>query len=130
MPDMPEEFAEYGRVAKRVSEKTRYPIRNFNQLADALGGQEADVDVHGEKVKVGRGRGLLNKNFFPIESEEELVATMATVDVLRPGYEPPDTARGQEERPDEGRTPPTRDVKDLPLPDGLEGGPSLVKGRR
>lgn len=130
MPGVPQELAEYERIARKVTGKTQYPIHNFNKLADALGGDETEVELPSGRVKVKKGRNLVPKHFFPIDSEEDLIAKMATLDAARPGYQRPEGSRGQEQAPSPDRKPPTRDVKELELPPGLEGGPSSFRPSR
>jgi hypothetical protein len=77
MPNQPRHMDEILDAAKRVSDRTRYPIRNLKQLVDAVGGEEASFDFGGQGYKLGPLQRLVPNEYFPIESHEDLVAKIA-----------------------------------------------------
>jgi hypothetical protein len=104
-------------MAKQVSGRVQYPIRDFKSLAAAVGGEDAEFNFKGKRYKPGQVRKVFPEDYFPIESEEDLVAKVG--DLVARGAGEPDVKWGKQEdrapegkkRPDlEGRTPKHRNV--------------------
>ena len=121
-----ERVEEVAKVADKVAEKATFPIRDFRQLADALGGEDAEIQYEGKGRKVGHVRRMVPPEYFPIDSREDLIAKVADLQQrARPGW-PGDIEPGEElpEVPaDAGR--PNFDESDFPKPG--KGAP-MVKG--
>jgi hypothetical protein len=77
MPRNKFKFDEIMDTAKNVSKKIQYPINSFDDVARALGGDNADIPFEGKGHKIGQIRRLIPAEYFPIESEEDLVAKIA-----------------------------------------------------
>jgi hypothetical protein len=108
-------------AAKRVSKKARYPINGFDDLAKALGGENADIKFEGKEYKVSHVRRLVTVDYFPIESEEDLIAKAAH---LRGGGGGPDTDdvkwANPVDKPEGGKeTPPNIPVNEKPRSRGV-----------
>jgi hypothetical protein len=69
---------EIDRVAKQVSRKAEYPIRDADELLEALGGKNATVKYEGKDRKAEDVRRI-PQEVFPIESEIDFVAKIATL---------------------------------------------------
>ena len=67
------------RIAKNVSSKATYPVSSFDELAQALGGQNASVRVAGKDYIVGQGRSLLPAAVFPITSEGDFITKITNL---------------------------------------------------
>jgi hypothetical protein len=94
--DARERVEELAKTAKAIEPRVNYPIRDFRQLADALGGEEADIEFEGRKRKVGSVRRLVPPEYFPIDSTEDLIAKAAELrSRADPGW-PGDVERGNE----------------------------------
>lgn len=128
MPSEPQGLGQLRQAAKRVSGKTKYPIRNFEQLAEALGGEDATVDLLGRKHTVREGRQLVPRDYFPIESEEDLTAKIANLDLMRADSPLRQSEMGTEEPPSADRSPPTEQEHGRPA--RRNDGPSVAKGVR
>jgi hypothetical protein len=127
--DEPKEFLD--KVRRVTSGKLKYPIHNFRQLADALGGENAMVTWEGRAVPIGQARKLLPDDYFPIESEEDLHVIAVNLEMLRPGNSLTTAARGQERPPSPDRKPPSRPVDDPEFRErmkGRRGGLAQFKG--
>lgn len=106
-------------IAKRVSGRVTYPINDYKQLSEALGGDDAEIEVKGKRYKPGQVRKLFPGDYFPIESEEDLVAKVG--DLLARAYgEEPDIKWGEEQRekPRDKERPKLSD-RDIPRPRGV-----------
>lgn len=64
-------------TAKNVSKKVQYPINSFDDIVKALGGDNSTIDFEGQGHKIGHVRKLIPSDYFPIESEEDLIAKIA-----------------------------------------------------
>jgi hypothetical protein len=96
---------EIERVAKQVSRRTQYPIRNSDQLAEALGGKNAEIEYEGRRRKVAEAEQIPDE-IYPIESEDDFVNKMASLRGAR-GDEPEELPRGrQHDRRPQGEPPP------------------------
>jgi hypothetical protein len=113
MPPVPKAYKEVEDLADRVSENVQYPIQDFKQLADALGGEDADIQYEGHGRKLGQIRQALPDGFFPVESREDLIA--------KAGY-----LQTRHRKPDDDHTP--ADQKDKPADDAGQP-PGEAKGQ-
>jgi hypothetical protein len=123
----PEQWNQYARHARAVSGKVKYPLRNVKQVIDALGGDDAEVDLGGKKIKLRDARKHVPRLLFPVDSEEDLIAKMATVDSIRPGHNNNELPRAKSEDggPEHGKPP-----AEAPMPADLDpDGPSITLGR-
>jgi hypothetical protein len=77
MSKVPKDYAEVERLASRVAEKAKFPLKNFGDIASALGGEDAEVEYQGKGQKLGQVRKLIPDGFFPVESREDLIVKMA-----------------------------------------------------
>jgi hypothetical protein len=75
------------KTARAVEKKVKYPIRSFKELADALGGEDAEVTYEGKPRKVGHVRRMIPSDYFPIDNTEELIARIADLQArAQPGW--------------------------------------------
>ena len=122
-----EQVDEIVQTAKAIEPRLRYPIHNFKELADALGGEDAEVDFAGQKRKVGQVRRLLPPEYFPIDSTEDLIAKAVELrSRAEPGW-PGDLEPGTEL----GEVPPDAGQPSVPESEFPQPGHGLrVKGWR
>jgi hypothetical protein len=123
MTELPKEYKEIQHAARRVSGKAKYPLHNFNQVAEALGGENAEVTYEGKPHKIGDAKKVLPDGFFPIESEEDLIAKASYLRArLRPGER--DHVPGeQRDKPDPGAGDPKFPKEESPRKGGI---PAIV----
>jgi hypothetical protein len=96
---------EIERVAKQVSRRGNYPIRSYDELADALGGKNAEIDYEGRRRRVAEAEQIPDE-IYPINSEDDFVNKMASLRGAR-GDEPEELPRGrQNDRRPPGEPPP------------------------
>lgn len=126
MPPMPKHYDEIERVAKKVSEKAKYPIKDFKQLADALGGEDASVDYGGKGQKIGQAKKMLPDGFFPVESQEDLIAKIGYVEMLRRGVKEEHTPGEKRDKAPDDAGEPNVPVKGGGRPGGVPG----IQGRK
>jgi hypothetical protein len=123
---VPKEYQEIERAAKRVSEKAKYPIRNFKQLADAFGGEDATIEFEGQGRKLGQVKKLIPDEFFPVESEEDLIAKGSYLyQRFRPVEDAHTPAEKKDSPPDESPEPDFP-KEEKPRP----GGFPAIRGRK
>jgi len=93
-------------AAKDISKKAQYPLNSFDDLAKALGGEHAKVKYEGKDRKVAEARQI-PAEFYPIESEEDLIAKLAHLRSLS-GDKPEgvSTAQPPSKLPPEAGSPP------------------------
>jgi hypothetical protein len=124
---LPRGFAEIMKVARDFSGTTEYPVKNFGQFQRALGGDRGSVTLLGETYRVSELRDIIPQEYFPIESEEDLVMKVTS------GYATlPDALMEPEVMGDEMDAPPGGShTPDTPPTDHpkLTGVPRL-KGRK
>jgi len=86
----PRGLGEIVSAAKDFSGKARYPVPGFQRLGAAPGGENAPVTAVGERPKVGDLRDVVPAEYFPIESEDDLVMKVASAFASDPGrsFEP------------------------------------------
>jgi hypothetical protein len=108
MSQVPKEYSDVEEVSKRVSAKAEYPIRNFKQLADALGGEEASFDFKGRGQKLGELKKMVPEGFFPVDSHEDLIAKVGYL-MIKHRLAPNDHTPGEQRdkaADDAGEPPP------------------------
>jgi hypothetical protein len=78
-------------TVKKVASSTKYPIQSFSELAEALGGEESVVNFRNQPMSLKEVRALIPVYYFPIGSEEDLIAKIADLQArgLRRGYGEP-----------------------------------------
>ncbi len=77
---------EIERVAKQVSRRGNYPISNYDELSEALGGKNAEIEYEGRRHKVTEAQRI-PAEIYPIKSEDDFVNKMASLRAGR-GDEP------------------------------------------
>ena len=77
MSKLPQQYPEVEQLASRVAEKAKFPLRSFDDLASALGGEQAEVEYKGKSQKLGQVRRMVPAGLFPVESREDLIAKIA-----------------------------------------------------
>ena len=123
-----ERVKEVTKVATKVADNVKFPVRDFRHLAKALGGEDAEIQYEGKGRKVGQVRRLIPPEYFPIDSREDLIAKIADLQQrARPGW-PGDVEPGKEldELPSDAGRPK---VPEREFPKPGKGGP-MVKGWR
>src|SRR5438034_7837949 len=99
MAGMPKGYDDLEKLAKQVTAKAKYPIRNVEELITAFGGEEASFTFEGRSGKVGQVKRAIPKDFFPIGSHEDLIAKSAHVLMLRGLVSTEFTAGEKRDRP-------------------------------
>jgi len=125
MAQMPKEYQDVEALAKRISEQTRYPIRDFKQLADVLGGEEATFEYKGNGRKLGQLKKMVPDGFFPVDSQEDLIAKIGYLHItnrLAPNDHTPGEKR--DKAPDDAGEPPPKEERPSP------GKIPSIKGRK
>jgi len=126
VPKVPKQLAELELVAARVSDKVKYPIKDYSQLARALGGDNATVDFEGKGRKLGQVKKMIPKGFFPVESREDLIARISHVYMqYRPVAEAHTPGEKRDGPPAESPEPKVP-KQEKPRPGGLPG----VRGQK
>jgi len=64
-------------IVKQVNVKAKYPIASFDDLANALGGENASITFRGRTITMAEARSIIPAYYFPIASEADLTAKMA-----------------------------------------------------
>jgi hypothetical protein len=77
MSKVPKQYAEVEQLAARVAGKAQFPLKNFGDIASALGGDDAEVEYRGKRQKIGQVRNMVPEGFFPVESQEDLIVKIA-----------------------------------------------------
>jgi hypothetical protein len=75
-------------LVKRVAQRARFPIAGIDELAEALGGEGSSVLLGGRTMTAGEWRRRVPAYYFPIHSEEDLIAKVSDLR-FRPGGELP-----------------------------------------
>ena len=70
----PQKHPDIIKHVREISSKTKYPIKNFGQLMKALGGESAPIEFEGWRAPAGRLREFIPEHYFPVASEEDLLA--------------------------------------------------------
>lgn len=76
-------------VVKQVNASGKYPIANFDALAQAMGGDKASITFRGRTLTMADARNVIPGYYFPIQSESDLLSKMAD---LSKGLPPASTA--------------------------------------
>jgi hypothetical protein len=64
---------ELTKYATKISSKAKYPIKTFAALMKALGGENARITFEGPRGTVKGLRKVIPAEFFPVESEKDLL---------------------------------------------------------
>jgi hypothetical protein len=64
------------RLVRRIATSATYPITSFTALSDALGGDEATISFGGRDWPLAELRRMIPAYYFPIASEDDLVAKL------------------------------------------------------
>jgi Family of unknown function (DUF6065) len=91
---------------RKISTKTKYPIKNFGQLIQALGGDDAPIEFEHWREPAGRLKAFIPEHYFPVVSEEDLVNKAETLLAQYKGVSQPEAdvaAQPEEEMPAELR---------------------------
>jgi hypothetical protein len=121
LPHYPE-VAEVIRAVKHAVTRVTYPIQSFEELAEALGG----VTIAGGSFSLAEAQRLLPPYYFPIGSEEDLIAKVADLRAQAGGLSalPPEgdvTWLEPTEAAPENSRPPQIGLADLPTMAGCAG---------
>jgi hypothetical protein len=124
---LPRELREIMDVASDFSTRADYPIKNFGELRQALGGERGSVSLLGETYKVSELRDIVPQEYFPIESEEDLVFKVSSgyASKSRASLEPNEMGAKLDAAP-HGQDPPGAVPRDHPNIGGLP----FLKGRK
>ncbi len=112
-------------IAGSASRRARYPLRSSDDLVQALGGRDATINYEGRGHKAAEAAQIPGA-VFPIESEEDLIATLASLRA-RGGDQAEGMPRGEELKdlpPDAGRP------REIPEGERLPRGKVGAKGWR
>lgn len=132
---MPNE-AELNKFLKKLEpflSRMTYPIQNFEQLANFLGGMQEPIRWQARSIKVWQIRKILPGYLFPIESQEDLLVKAVNLELLRPGNKLVSSQMGKEIEPSSDRKSPSKDVDEPEFRSkfkGQMGGPSIFRGKR
>jgi hypothetical protein len=109
--DQHPEVAEVIQVVRQVCQRARFPIRTFDELAEALGGADSVVTLRGRLMRVGDLRLGLPAYYFPISSEADLSGKVSDLHARAgeplPAAAPQGQAMGEQIPVPEGLHPPT-----------------------
>lgn len=83
------EVDEVIRAVRQVSARAKYPIQSFDELSHAMGGDEAAVTFRGQQMAVRDIRRLIPAYYFPIGSEQDLIAKVSDLQSRTGQREPP-----------------------------------------
>ena len=116
---------------RSVSERLTYPIEDSRQLIESLGGEQATIEWEGVTHQAGQAVKVVPDDYFPIESEEDLLVKAVNLELLRPDSPLASVEMASEEKLPAAGEPPSRTVEDYRSPaSDREGGPSVVVGER
>ncbi len=94
--NMPKGFTELEALVDQAAAKAKFPINDFEQLAQGLGGDKANVTFQGRDHNIGQAKHMVPKEFFPVQSREDLLAKSAFI-LIRQGVVPSDHVPGQQQ---------------------------------
>jgi Family of unknown function (DUF6065) len=114
------EVEEVIRMFTIISEHAVYPIQSFDDLVAACGGETATVTVLGRQLRLTELRPAIPAYYFPIGSENDLIAKLA--DVRARGFIAPWQTTGDDgiewgvevDGPPPDTEPPDERLRDLP----------------
>jgi hypothetical protein len=117
-----ERIEEVTKWADRVSEKADYPVKNAKGLLDAIGDDDTEVEYAGRKMKLGEIKKALPKEFFPVESREDLIAKIGYLETRGEREQKPNEGEKRSKAPDDaGDPPPIGDSDKKGRPGGMPG---------
>jgi hypothetical protein len=73
LPKYPD-FRDTISVINLVTKNAKYPINSFEDLANAMGGDNATITFRGKTMTMADARSVIPAYYFPIASETDLVA--------------------------------------------------------
>lgn len=79
-PDLHESIG----LVKQLNQKAKYPINNFEDLAKALGGDNATFTFRGRTMTMSEAKAAIPAYYFPIASETDLMTKMADLSTALP----------------------------------------------
>jgi hypothetical protein len=112
--DVPPQLEQIAAAVAGVSSKLEYPIKD-QEHGSALLGEDAKVEYEGRSYSVAELRKLIPPEYFPIESEPDLIAKIADLELRHSDRAAKFTPERADERPrpdvpieisDEDRPPP------------------------
>ena len=71
------EASEIIQSIKQLSTKASFPINSFDELADAMGGENTTVTFRGQFMTLAEVRKYIPAYYFPIGNEHDLIAKIA-----------------------------------------------------
>ncbi len=71
-------------VIRQVNANSKYPITSFDELAQAMGGENASLTFRGRTMTMADARSVIPAYYFPIASESDLAAKMADLSKALP----------------------------------------------
>lgn len=125
MKTINERIDEVTRWADRVSTKAKYPVNDAKGLLDAVGTDETEVEYAGRKMKLGQIKKALPKEFFPVESREDLIAKIGYLETRGERESKPDVGEERSGPPDDAGEPAAAAEKDK---QGRKGGMPAIRG--
>ncbi|HEX6290597.1 MAG TPA: DUF6065 family protein [Herpetosiphonaceae bacterium] len=99
---------------KMLSKQTVYPIQTPDDFVAALGGPDATISFHGRSFSLAALRSAIPAYYFPIDSEDDLIAKLADVQARVRGGPPVQPDHADIQWGEQVDTPP-----DVPPPDEL-----------
>ena len=122
MKTIDERLEEVTKWADRVSKKAKYPVKDAKDLLDAVGDDDTEVEYAGRKMKLGEIKKALPKEFFPVESREDLIAKIGYLETRGEREQTPNEGEKRDKAPDDaGDPPPIRDADKKGRPGGMPG---------
>jgi hypothetical protein len=121
LPHYPE-VADVIRTVKHAVARVKYPIQNFDELAEALGG----FTIAGGSFSQAEAQRLLPPYYFPIASEEDLIVKIADLRAQAGSLAAIPVEQDVKwivpsERPPENSQPPQIHLPDVPTTAGCAG---------
>lgn len=105
MKSIDERLKEVTKWADTVSKKTKYPVNDVKALLDAVGKDDTEVEYAGRKMRLGEIKRHLPKEFFPVESREDLIAKIGYLETRGEREEKVPEGRRQSKAPDDAGDP-------------------------
>ena len=112
------------RIAKELAgSKGGYPINSFDELSQALGGDDTDVGFAGRRYRVGNFRYKLPSEIFPIKDEGDFIQKMDDLNSRGPIGQ---TGSDQQQQPPGPQPGPPPEPHPEPSPGHQPPGPPPV----
>ncbi|SRR6266566_846226 len=112
-------------IVRQVAQSTTFPLQNFDQLAQALGGPQTEVRFGGRTMQISELQNNVPDGFFPVESADDFRAKMHFLIVQR-RPDPHEHVQGpKRDSAPSGSQPPA----DVQPGRGRQGGLPAVEGR-